>query len=147
MGTGTSLVAKQYRLQQWAVQVRECQNRLADMTVQEWCAAHGLTKADYYYRLRRVRETCLEQSEVHEIVPLTPKAATYTADADSRTFSGKQDSLCITAVNFCIHATQDTSKELLSMVLGVIHNAQRCRYECFFEDMPCNRLYRLKAWN
>lgn len=33
MGTGTSLVAKQYRLQQWAVQVRECQNRLADMTV------------------------------------------------------------------------------------------------------------------
>lgn len=92
------------------------------MTAQEWCAAHGLTKADYYYRLRRVREVCLEQSEVHEIVPITPKAATYAAD--SRTFSGKQDSLCITAGNCCIQVTQDTSKELLSMVLGVIHNAQ-----------------------
>lgn len=94
------------------------------MTVQEWCAAHGLTKADYYYRLRRVREVCLEQSEVHEIVPLTPKAVSSTADADNRTFSKKQDSLCITTGNCCIQVTQDTSKELLSMVLGVIHNAQ-----------------------
>lgn len=124
MGSGTSLVAKQYRLQQWAVQVRECQNRPADMTVQEWCAAHGLTKADYYYRLRRVREACMEQAEVHEIVPLAPKTATYVADADSSIFSGKQDSLCITTGNYCIQVTQDTSKELLSMVLGVIHNAQ-----------------------
>ena len=124
MGSKTSLAAKQYRLQQLAAQIQECQSRPENMTVQEWCAAHGLTKADYYYRLRRVREVCLEQSEVHEIVPLTPKAVSSTADADNRTFSKKQDSLCITTGNCCIQVTQDTSKELLSMVLGVIHNAQ-----------------------
>lgn len=124
MGSKTSLAAKQYRLQQWAAQIQECQSRPENTTVQEWCAAHGLTKADYYYRLRRVREVCLEQSEVHEIVPLTPKAVSSTADADNRTFSKKQDSLCITTGNCCIQVTQDTSKELLSMVLGVIHNAQ-----------------------
>ena len=124
MGSKTSLAAKQYRLQQWAAPIQECQSRAENMTVQEWCAAHGLTKADYYYRLRRVREVCLEQSEVHEIVPLTPKAVSSTADADNRTFSKKQDSLCITTGNCCIQVTQDTSKELLSMVLGVIHNAQ-----------------------
>ena len=32
----------------------------AGMSVIDWCAGHGITKANYYYRLRRVREACLE---------------------------------------------------------------------------------------
>ena len=31
------------------------------MNVETWCAQNNLTKANYYYRLRRVREVCLEQ--------------------------------------------------------------------------------------
>ena len=31
------------------------------MSVASWCADHGITKANYYYRLRRVREACLGQ--------------------------------------------------------------------------------------
>ena len=31
------------------------------MDVETWCAQNNLTKANYYYRLRRVREACLEQ--------------------------------------------------------------------------------------
>lgn len=133
MGSKTSLAAKQYRLQQWAAQIQECQSRPENMTVQEWCAAHGLTKADYYYRLRRVREVCLEQSEVHEIVPLTPKAVSSTADADNRTFSKKQDSLYITTGNCCIQVTQDTSKELLSMVLGGGTQCSMMQIQMFFQ--------------
>ena len=30
------------------------------MKVDAWCQEHGITKANYYYRLRRVREACLE---------------------------------------------------------------------------------------
>lgn len=60
MNTQTSLVAEQVRLQQWAEQVRDCQNRPSDMKVDVWCQEHGITKANYYYRLRRVREACLE---------------------------------------------------------------------------------------
>lgn len=60
MNTQTSLVAEQVRLQQWAEQIKECQNRPSDMKVDAWCSAHGITKANYYYRLRRVREACLE---------------------------------------------------------------------------------------
>lgn len=59
MNTQTSLVAEQVRLQQWAEQIKDCQNRPADMKVDTWCTQHGLTKACYYYRLRRVREACL----------------------------------------------------------------------------------------
>ena len=63
MNTQTSLVAEQVRLRQWAEQIRDCQNRPADMKVDTWCAEHGLTKANYYYRLRRVREACLTVCE------------------------------------------------------------------------------------
>ena len=61
MATQTSLVAQQVRLQQWAEQIRDCQNRPKGMDVETWCAQNNLTKANYYYRLRRVREVCLEQ--------------------------------------------------------------------------------------
>ena len=54
MNTQTSLVAEQIRLQQWADQIRDCQNRPSDMKVDVWCQEHGITKANYYYRLRRV---------------------------------------------------------------------------------------------
>ena len=60
MGSETTMVAEQYRLQEWATQIRECQDRPAGMSVVDWCACHGITKANYYYRLRRVRMACLE---------------------------------------------------------------------------------------
>lgn len=37
MNTQTSLVAEQIRLQQWADQIRDCQNRPSDMKVDAWC--------------------------------------------------------------------------------------------------------------
>ena len=61
MATQTSLMAQQVRIQQWAEQIRECQNRPKGMDVETWCTQNNLTKANYYYRLRRVREVCLEQ--------------------------------------------------------------------------------------
>ena len=44
MNTQTSLVAEQIRLQQWADQIRDCQNRPSDMKVDTWCQEHGITK-------------------------------------------------------------------------------------------------------
>ena len=60
MSSQTSLVTEQVRLRQWAAQIQECQNRPADMKVETWCSEHGIIKANYYYRLRRVRKACLE---------------------------------------------------------------------------------------
>jgi len=40
----------------------ECQNRPAGMSVVEWYACNGITKTNYYYQLRRVREACLENT-------------------------------------------------------------------------------------
>ena len=56
MATQTSLVAQQVRIRQWAEQIRNCQNRPKGMDVETWCTQNNLTKANYYYRLRRVRQ-------------------------------------------------------------------------------------------
>ena len=61
MSTKTSLVARQYRLQEWATQIQDCKNRPSDMTVAQWCDQHDITTANYYYRLRRVREACIDE--------------------------------------------------------------------------------------
>ena len=62
MATQTSLVAQQVRIRQWAEQIRICQNRPKGMDVETWCTQNNLTKANYYYRLRRVRQICLAYS-------------------------------------------------------------------------------------
>ena len=63
MKSQTSLVASQVRLQHWAEQIKDCQNRPEDMDVKTWCDQNGLTKANYYYRVRKVREACNSVSE------------------------------------------------------------------------------------
>ena len=74
MNSATTAAAVQYRLKEWAAQIRECQNRPAGMSVVDWCASHGITKANYYYRLRRVRQVCLEnlppETPAQQIVPV-----------------------------------------------------------------------------
>ena len=66
MTTQTSLVAEQVRLQQWAEQVRDCKNRPRGMDVETWCAQNNITKANYYYRLRRVRKAYLDQMQTEQ---------------------------------------------------------------------------------
>lgn len=51
MSSITTAVAADYRLQQWAQLVKECQNRPSDMTVEQWCDTKGISKSNYYYRL------------------------------------------------------------------------------------------------
>ena len=61
MAEQTSLVAQQVRLMHWAEQIRECQNRLEGMDVSTWCKQNYITKANYYYPLKRVRQMYLDQ--------------------------------------------------------------------------------------
>ncbi|MFT4006157.1 MAG: hypothetical protein QM683_11170 [Lacrimispora sp.] len=56
MNSTTSMIAEEYRIQQWVAGIQACQIRPKDIYVAAWCHEHGITKANYYYRLRRVRE-------------------------------------------------------------------------------------------
>ena len=124
MNSETSMVAAQYRLQEWAAQIRECQSRPSGMSVVSWCACHGITKANYYYRLRRVREACLENypEEVppQQIVPV----AQEILQQEKKNSNVPRAGLDIYIKGFSIHVEETSSRPLLAEVLGVMRHAE-----------------------
>ena len=122
MNSTTSLVARQYRLQQWADQIRECQNRSAGVSVKEWCSQHELTATNYYYRLREVRKACLDHiphgAMPQSVVPVPAELMHQPSQLTSA--SGLE----ISVNNISIHVTNETSPDLFSMVLRVAANVK-----------------------
>lgn len=118
MTTQTSIVAQQVRLHQWAEQVQACRNRPEGMDVETWCSQNNITKANYYYRLRRVREACLEQ------LPETP---------------------AFVEIPMADHAPAKSSEKLPAMngqPLLRIHNRAGISID-IFQDMPAEKLQSL----
>lgn len=122
MKSTTSLVARQYRLQQWADQIRECHNRPAGMSIKEWCSLHELTAANYYYRFKEVRKACLDNIPYdalsQSIVPIP--AELMSGNSQPAPASGLE----VSVNNVCIHVTNETSPELLKLVLQVASNVK-----------------------
>ena len=124
MSSETTLMAEQCRLQEWAAQIRDCQSRPSGMSVVEWCACHGITKANYYYRLRRVRKACLETIQTkmpaQQVVPVRPGLLQHQEQEDGN----PQPGLDISIKGFSIHVTGATSMPLLAEVLRVVQHAE-----------------------
>lgn len=124
MSSETSMVAEQCRLQEWAAQIRDCQSRPAGMSIVSWCACHGITKANYYYRLRRVRKACLEtiQAEMpaQQMVPVQPGLLQHQEQIGRN----PQPGLDISIKGFSIHVAESTSMSLLTDVLKVVQHAE-----------------------
>ena len=55
MKSQTSQVARSCRTHEWAAMVQECRNRLSGRSVNEWCQANNITKANYYYHFAQVK--------------------------------------------------------------------------------------------
>ena len=124
MSSETTIVAEQCRLQEWAAQIRDCQSRPSGMSVVSWCACHGITKANYYYRLRRVREACLKTIQgkmpAQQVVPVEPELL-QCREQEGRT---PQSGLDISIKGFSIHVTESTSMPLLAEVLKAVRHAE-----------------------
>ncbi len=122
MGSQTSLVARQCRLQSWAMQIKDCQNRPDDMTVDEWCLQNNITKANYYYRLKCVRQSCLDSMEstpafvelsIPEIKPANECITPSTAAAVIRGTNG-----------LTIELHENASAEFMRNLIGACSHAQ-----------------------
>ena len=92
--------------------------------MEEWCSQQGITKANYYYRLRRVREACLEGSPEKagsgEIVPVP--GALMAACCGKEPTSG--NGLELMLGEYTIRVTAGTDLSLLAAVLRVIRHAE-----------------------
>ena len=125
MKSQTSLVAQQTRLNQWAEQIRECNNRPQGMTVDDWCLQNGITRANYYWRLRKVREALLTAAE-------TTTNATFVElkepEVASIPVKPKEDStpkiVAIIRTNQCsIEITDQASSTFLNSLIGAMNHA------------------------
>lgn len=124
MSSLTTDIATQYRLQEWAAQIRDCQNRPDGVSVVQWCSQNGITKANYYYRLRRVREACIENIPEQMLPqPVVPVSAELLSTRQG-TGTEERQGLDITTKGFSIHVTDTTSMDLLAMVLEVLRNVE-----------------------
>ena len=121
MSSQTSLVAEQVRLQQWAAQIQDCKNRPADMKVETWCSEHGITKANYYYRLKRVRKACLEvYNPEPAFVELPQPTEKALPQEDS---SLKPTAILRNSRGLALEIYNPVSKDMLQCILEVLSNA------------------------
>lgn len=122
MATETHLATQQIRLQQWAEMVRECNARPHGMKITDWCREYGITKDAYYYRLNRVRKACLDavQTETEQaVVPVS--TCLLSGEMQTESFASGID---ITLNQAVVHVTDQTSPELLAMVIKVLSHAE-----------------------
>ena len=125
MSSQTSLVAAQVRLQQWAAQIQECQSRPADMKVETWCSEHGITKANYYYRLRRVRKACLEACNPEPaFVELPIPAALPTAMPSADSCDMKPAAVLRNSRGLVLEIYNHTSADIIRSILEVLVHAE-----------------------
>lgn len=122
MGSQTSLVAKQCRIQSWAIQIKDCQNRPSDMTVDEWCFQNNITKANYYYRLKCVRQACLDSMESTPAFVELPVPETKSTDECSTPPTAA--AIIRGANGLTIELQENASAEFMRNLIGTCAYAQ-----------------------
>ena len=121
MKSQTSLVAQQTRLRKWAEQIKECQNRPQGMKIDEWCQMHGITKANYYWRLRKVREAFLETTDITPTFVELPAPMPVEATAST---TPKVVAILKGTNHLTLEITDQAPSSFLNALLGAMNHAQ-----------------------
>lgn len=130
MHSRESDVVAQIRLKQWAEEIQACMNRPKGISVEQWCMQHGVKKSNYYWRLRRVRQACLDTTEVSErrFVELPVLTETTVPSVTANLPALTPVSVTPVAVlhtndGLSIELTEHASADFLKTLLGVLANA------------------------
>ena len=124
MKSQTSLVAQQTRLREWAEQIRDCNNRPHGMTVDEWCQGQGITKANYYWRLRKVREELLKVTDSMPAFAELKAPAPETTLIENNSLSQLKIAAVIKTDKWSIEITDQASPAFLNTLIGAMNHAQ-----------------------
>ena len=57
-------------LKEWQHRILDCQS--SGMSVKAWCQANGISTGSYYYHLRKIRESVLEENQIISLNPPKP---------------------------------------------------------------------------
>ena len=125
MSSVTTIVATQVRLHQWMDQICECQNCPIGVKAEEWCAQNGITKANYY-RLRRVRKTCLDAVKPTESsfieLPIPKEEPIQPCRVDEK--ASGVSAVIRSDSGLSLEILDSATPEFLRKLLGVINHAE-----------------------
>ena len=116
------------KIQQWKAIIEDRNG--SGLTVAEYCRQNALSRDAYFYWLRIIRRSVLEQTETTlpqvadapKFVELTVPPAQSQVQADS--FGDASPSTLVLSVNgITVQVSENTSSALLARTLGVIRNA------------------------
>ena len=124
MKSQTSLVAQQTRLREWAEQIHDCNNRPHGMTVDEWCQGQGITKANYYWRLRKVREELLKVTDSMPAFAELKAPAPETTLIENNSLAQLKIAAVIKTDKWSIEITDQASSAFLNILIGAMNHAQ-----------------------
>ena len=124
MKSQTSLVAQQTRLREWAEQIHDCNNRPHGMTVDEWCQGQGITKANYYWRLRKVREELLKVTDTIPAFAEWKAPAPETTQIENSSLAQLKIAAVIKTDKWSMEITDQVSSAFLNTLIGAMNHAQ-----------------------
>ena len=103
----------------------EWQSRPADMKAEIRCNEHGITKANYYYRLRRVRKACLEACNSEPaFVEFPIPAALPTAMPSIDSSDVKPVAVLRNSKGLVLEVYNHTSADIIRSILEVLVHAE-----------------------
>lgn len=124
MNSQTSMAARNCRLRQWAQMIHECNNRPVEMSVDEWCDSHSITKSNYYYRMRQVRKACLEMVPEKTEPSVVPVPMELVNTSEIPPAQEEPPFLELVSHGVTLRVTEQTPDSLLKKVLGVLNHAE-----------------------
>ena len=84
--TAITEIKSKVSLQEWQQRVLDCQN--SGMSVKAWCQANGISTGSYYFHLRKIRESVLEENQIIPLEPPKPVSSTgIRIESDSITIT------------------------------------------------------------
>lgn len=114
----TKLATNTIRSQRWAAVIKD---RIeSGLSVTDYCEQNNLSKTQYYYWLRKIREQVIE-TQMPQLVELQPPAPVKRISTPPDDSFSAEMTISVGNVNLAVNSS--TSPELLKMVLGVIANA------------------------
>ena len=116
----TQVVKQNVQMSQWAGII---QDRITSgKTITEYCDLHGITRTKYYYWLRKLRKSAIDNNPTAFAELTPPKDEAKSITTGPRIDYNAQVELYVAGVRIAIN--ESTPRDLLKMVLEVVSDAE-----------------------
>ena len=94
------------------------------MKVETWCSQNGITKANYYYRLRRVREAYIETTQSSETTFVELPVMSESEKSEKQEPKNLPVARIHTDDNLSIDIFSSISAEQIQSLIGAVTNVK-----------------------